>query len=262
MNAIDTKAGSNPNFSNQVIAVTGAGRGIGAEVARQLLDRGARVIAIDVDRQGLERIIAEPPHALRVVTCDITDEPSVAAMFADAVADLGRLDGLVNAAAVVVAGPFLDFTLEQWDRAFRVNVWGSYATIKHAVPYLRRSGGGRIVNFSSMGGKLANPYTAPYAASKAAIISLTRSAASVLAPDIRVNCVVPGVIDTPMWEQLEREFKAIGAPIDFSGRAAQAPLARPGSPDEVAAAVLFLLSDASRFITGEDLNVSGGLVMY
>lgn len=262
MNVIDRTGPSSLDFSGRVVAVTGAARGIGAGVVRQLLDRGARVVAIDVDQEGLDGIVSDPSRSLRLARCDITDEGRVAAVLADAFAQFGRLDGLVNAAAIVVSGPFLEFTSEQWERAFRINVWGSYLTIKHTVPHLRKSGGGAIVNFSSMGGKLANPFTAPYAASKAAIISLTRSAASALAPDIRVNCVVPGVIDTPMWDQLDREFKAMGAPIDFSGRAAQAPLGRPGNPDEVAAAVLFLLSEASRFITGEDLNVSGGLVMY
>jgi NAD(P)-dependent dehydrogenase (short-subunit alcohol dehydrogenase family) len=251
-----------PEFSNQVLAVTGAGSGIGAEVARQLLRGGGRVIAIDVDQEGLERLAEDAPEMVRIATCDITDESRVAKVFADSVSEFGRLDGLVNAAGIVTTGTFLDYTFDDWDKTFRVNLWGSYVTIKHAVPHLRAAGGGRIVNFSSIGGKLSNPFTAPYAASKAAVISLTRSAASALAPEIRINCVVPGIIDTPMWEQLGRDFESIAAPIDFVARAAQAPLARPGNPDEVAAAVLFLLSDAARFITGEDLNVSGGLVMY
>lgn len=254
--------GETLEFADQVIAITGAGSGIGAETARLLLRAGARVIAMDVNPEGLDLLAGVATDTLKVAPCDVADEAQVRAVFANAVAEFGRLDGLVNAAGIVLSGPFLDFTFDQWDRTFRINVWGSYVTIKQAAPHLRAAGGGSIVNFSSMGGKMANPFTAPYAASKAAIISLTRSAASALAPEIRVNCVVPGVIDTPMWEQLGREFKAIGAPIVFAARAAQAPLARPGTTDDVAAVVLFLLSDASRFITGEDVNVSGGLVMY
>jgi NAD(P)-dependent dehydrogenase (short-subunit alcohol dehydrogenase family) len=250
-----------PDFSDKVVAVTGAGGGIGGETARQLIRSGAHVIAVDVNREGLERLRDESRDKVTVSPCDITDDAAVAAVFADAAKGHGKLDGLVNAAGVVVTGPFLESTFEDWDRAFRVNVWGSYLTIKHAAPYLEASRG-RIVNFSSSGGKLANPFTAPYAASKAAIISLTRSAALALSPNVRVNCVVPGIIDTPMWEQLDRDFKAKNIPVSMSSRAAVVPLGRPGYADEVAAAVLFLLSDDSRYITGEDLNISGGQTMF
>jgi D-sorbitol dehydrogenase (acceptor) len=118
------------------------------------------------------------------------------------------------------------------------------------------------VNFSSTGGKIPNPNTAPYAASKLAVISLTRSAAGELAPEIRVNAVVPGIVDTPMWAQLDREYAARGLPVTMRGRAAGTPLGRPAQPDDVAAAVLFLLSEQARFVTGEDLNVNGGQVMF
>jgi NAD(P)-dependent dehydrogenase (short-subunit alcohol dehydrogenase family) len=250
------------DFSERVIGVTGAGSGIGAEVVRQLTTAGAIVAALDLDRAGLDRTVAASDGRARALVCDVTDEDQVADAFASAAGDFGKLDGLVNAAGIVISAPFLEFTYEQWERTFRVNTWGTYLTIKHAVPHLRRAGGGSIVNFSSSGGKLSNPYTAPYAASKAAIVSLTRSAAGELAPEIRVNSVVPGIIDTPMWEQLGRDFTAMNVPITMEGRAAAAPLGRPGRPDDVAAAVLFLLSDDARFITGEDLNVSGGQVMF
>lgn len=250
-----------PDFSNQVIAVTGAGSGIGGEIARQLVRAGAYVIAMDVNRQGLETLSAELPTSVTAAPCDITDEEAVAQVFSEAVAAKGRLDGLVNAAGIVVSGPFLEYTFDQWDRSFRVNVWGSYVTMKHAAPHLQESGG-RIVNFSSSGGKLANPFTAPYAASKAAIISLTRSAALAFSPGVRVNCVVPGIIDTPMWVQLDRDFEARDLPISMSKRAAVVPQGRAGRPDDVAAVVLFLLGDESRYITGEDVNISGGQTMF
>jgi NAD(P)-dependent dehydrogenase (short-subunit alcohol dehydrogenase family) len=250
------------NLEGRVIAVTGAGSGIGAEIARELLAAGAKVAALDVTTKGFGPIEKANPGLVKGYSCDVTEERQVSAAFADAAQRFGALDGLVNAAGIVVSGPFLEFSYEQWERVFRVNVWGSYVTIKAAVPYLRRAGGGSIVNFSSSGGKLANPFTAPYAASKAAIISLTRSAAGELAPDIRVNSVVPGIIDTPMWEALDQNFRALDVPISMKARAAAAPIGRPGRPDDVAAAVLFLLSNDSRFITGEDLNVSGGQVMF
>jgi NAD(P)-dependent dehydrogenase (short-subunit alcohol dehydrogenase family) len=249
-------------FSDQVFAVTGAGGGIGAEIVRQLIDEGAKIVAVDVNGDGLNRLAAQVPGSVMAAPCDITDEAAVATLYANAVGRFGRLDGLVNAAGIVDSGPFLEFGYAQWERAFRVNVWGSYVMIKHAVPHLRASGGGRIVNFSSSGGKLSNPFTAPYAASKAAIVSLTRSAAGELAPEIRVNSVVPGIIDTAMWQQLDKEFEAIDVPISLASRAATIPLGRAGRPDDVAAAVLFLLSNESRYITGEDLNITGGQVMF
>jgi D-sorbitol dehydrogenase (acceptor) len=134
--------------------------------------------------------------------------------------------------------------------------------IQVVAPHILAAGSGSIVNFSSSGGKLANPFTAPYAASKAAIVSLTRSAALALSPTVRVNSVVPGIIDTPMWKQLDHEFAEKGIPVSFEARATTAPLGRAGKPDDVAAAVLFLLSDEARYVTGEDLNVSGGQVMF
>lgn len=247
---------------DRVIVVTGAGSGIGAEVARQVVGSGGRVVALDRTAAGLDLLAGDTAETVLRVVTDITDEDQVVEALARGGRRFGRIDGLVNAAGVVVSGPFLDFGYEQWERAFQVNLWGSYVMIKHTVPYLRDAGGGAIVNFSSSGGKVPNPNTAPYAASKLAVISLTRSAAAELAPDIRVNAVVPGIVDTPMWAQLDREFAARSLPISMAGRAAETPMHRPARPGDVAAVVLFLLGEGSRFVTGEDLNVSGGQVMF
>jgi NAD(P)-dependent dehydrogenase (short-subunit alcohol dehydrogenase family) len=251
-----------PEFNGRVVAITGAGGGIGAEIAREVVAAGGRVAAIDLGSASLDALELDTDHGAMAFPCDVTDEAQVIEVLDAAAAQLGKIDGLVNAAGVVVTAAFLEFTYEQWERVFRVNMWGSYVTIKHAVPHIRRAGGGSIVNFSSSGGKVSNPFTAPYAASKAAIISLTRSAALELAPEIRINSVVPGIIDTAMWKQLDRAFEAMDSPISMKSRAAVTPLGRPGTPDDVAAAVLFLLSDEARYITGEDLNVSGGQVMF
>lgn len=251
-------------FEGRVVAVTGAASGIGFEVASDLVRRGARVYAIDSSATGLERLVAHTGRSPRITAmeCDVSSGDGVRAVFARIANDAGQLDGLVNAAGIVVTANFLEFEDRDWVRTFAVNVLGSYLALKHAAPLLAATGAGRVVNFSSMAGKIPNPFTAPYAASKAAVISLTRSAAVALAPAITVNCVCPGIIDTPMWGQLSRELSDIGAPIDFKGRSEQAPLGRAGTADDVAGVVLFLLSDASRFITGEDVNVSGGLAMH
>ncbi|CAN5425940.1 SDR family NAD(P)-dependent oxidoreductase [soil metagenome] len=248
-------------FEGRVIVVTGAGSGIGAQIAGDLLARGATVVGVDRSAEGLRTVRERlgDPAGLSTTECDIADEEEVIALFGH----IGlRLDGLVNAAGIVVTSQFLQFSVEDWQRTFSVNVLGTYLLMKHAQPLLAASGAGRIVNFSSMAGKIPNQFTAPYAASKAAVISVTRSAAVALAPAITVNCVCPGIIDTPMWGQLGRELAGIGAPIDFKQRSEQAPLGRAGTAEDVAGVVVFLLSDAAAFITGEDVNVSGGLAMH
>jgi NAD(P)-dependent dehydrogenase (short-subunit alcohol dehydrogenase family) len=246
--------------ARKVVLVTGAGSGIGTAVTVKLVEQGADVIAVDRSPDGLQRLSSRLP-GIDVRECDISQADQVAALF-DWVGARGTgLDGLINAAGIVVTARFLDFTVDDWERTLRVNVTGTYLVLKHSAARLRERKGS-IVNFSSMAGKIPNQFTAPYAASKAAVISLTRSAAVALAPDVRVNCVCPGIIDTPMWGQLGRELGEIGAPINFESRSQAAPLARAGTADEVAAAALFLLSEDARFITGEDLNVSGGLVMH
>lgn len=251
-------------FSGRVIAVAGAGSGIGAEVARRLVAAGARVALMDRNADALRAVAASVADDADILLlgCDVSDASAVASAMNEVSSGFGRLDGLVNAAGIVVTASFLEFTESDWERCLQINVVGTYLLIQHAVPLMRASGGGRIVNFASMAGKIPNQFTAPYAASKAAVISLTRSAAVALGPDITVNSVCPGIIDTPMWEQLGSELADIGAPIQFASRAAQAPLGRPGTAADVADASIFLLSDAARFITGEDLNVSGGLVMH
>lgn len=216
-------------FEGRIVAVTGAASGIGFEVASDLVRLGAHVFAIDSSVAGLQRLIEHTERSTRItpMECDVSNGDSVGAVFARIAGDAGHLDGLVNAAGIVVTASFLEFEDRDWERTFAVNVLGSYLTLKHAAPLLAPGGAGRVVNFSSIAGKLPNQFTAPYAASKAAVISLTRSAAVALAPAITVNCVCPGIIDTPMWGQLSRELRDIGAPIDFKGRSSRP---RSGGP--------------------------------
>lgn len=250
--------------SGRVVLVTGGASGIGAATVKKLVATGVQVTAVDTNADGLDGLnrIGGADGQLLTVTCDVTNEEQVQGAIDASMARFGSLDGLVTAAGSVVVGRFLEFDTATWERTFRVNVLGTYLTIQQAAPHLKASGRGRIVNFSSVAGKIPNPFTAPYAASKAAVISLTKSAAVALGPTVNVNCVCPGIIDTPMWDYLEKEFQRIGAPIDFRSRAEEAPIARPGTPDDVADVVLFLLGDESRFMTGQAINVSGGLVMH
>jgi 3-oxoacyl-[acyl-carrier protein] reductase len=174
----------------------------------------------------------------------------------------GRLSGLVNCAGVNPSGRFEELKVGDWEQAFAVNVVGAYLMMVGCAPLMRANGGGAVVNVSSAAGKVPSPFQASYGASKAALISLTRSAAVALAPQIRVNSVCPGIVDTPLWQRLDARMESLGASLRFATRAAQAPAGRPALADEVAMVIAFLLSNDAVFITGEDVNVSGGLVMY
>jgi meso-butanediol dehydrogenase / (S,S)-butanediol dehydrogenase / diacetyl reductase len=247
--------------------VTGAAGGIGSRVALDLAADGHHVWCLDRDLDRLAETVArvQETGAADLIALDVADEAAVAAGFATVGGACGgRLDGLVNSAGVLVVGRFEAFEPAQWERVFRVNVLGSYLTIKHAIPLLRAAQPGRVVNVASIAGKLPGPFTAPYNASKAAVISLTRSAALALAPDILVNSVCPGPLDTAMYEQMNDGLDEAEAPAElrFAQRSTVAPLGRAGTVAEISAVILFLLSHDAGFITGEDVNASGGMVMY
>ena len=249
------------------VAVTGAASGIGAQVAFDLAASGRHVWCFDRDLDRLTETVARVREVgdADALALDVADEAAVVAAFgAVGGACEGRLDGLVNSAGMVVVGRFEALTTDDWERVFRVNVLGSYLAIKHAIPLLRSARPGRVVNLASVAGKIPSAYTAPYNASKAAVISLTRSAALALAPDILVNSVCPGPVDTPMYEQLDAGLDDADAPMElrFTQRSMLAPLGRAGTLPEISAVIKFLLSGDADFITGEDVNVSGGMVMY
>ena len=260
-------AGKTIGAGPRLVAVTGAASGIGAQVALDLAASGHHVWCLDRDVVGLAKTLARVREVGEgdSLALDVTDEAATRTVFGViGEASGGLLHGLVNSAGVVEVGSFETLEVAQWQRAFNVNAIGSFLTIKHAAPLLRAAAPGRVVNLASIAAKSPGAFTAPYNASKAAVVSLTRSAALALAPDILVNAVCPGPVDTPMYEVIDRGLDAARAPqeLRFAQRSTVGPLRRAGTTAEVSAAILFLLSDAARFITGEDLNVNGGMVMY
>jgi NAD(P)-dependent dehydrogenase (short-subunit alcohol dehydrogenase family) len=237
-------------------------------VSIRLALQGNHVWIADVDlsraEDTVERIIAAGGSA-GAVSMDVADPGSITKGFEEIATRSRSLDILVNGAGVVSTHAFEHIPLAAWERTYRINVVGMYFCIQAALPLLRAAPPPtRIVNVASGAGKTAGVFTAPYHASKAAVISLTRTAAVALAPDILVNAVCPGVIDTAMWEAIDSGLVALGAPeaARYINRSESVPLQRPGSAEEVADVVAFLASDASRYITGEDINVSGGGVMF
>lgn len=253
------------DFKGKDFVVTGAGRGIGRATAQRLVAEGGRVWCFDLAGDRLQRAVEamEGSGTAVPVVADISDEESVAEGYRQVSQGSGGfLSGLAHCAAIGRARAFEKMRWEDWESELKVNLFGTYLMTKYAAPLMRAAGGGRIVNIASNAAKVPGPYSAPYNASKAAVISLTRSAAKALAPQIAVNSICPGHVDTPMRSGFGVEASRLVEGVDLDAAAATAQLGRPARPEEIASAVLFLLSPAAVFITGEDLNVNGGIVMY
>ena len=255
-------------LDGKVAIVTGAGSGIGKAAALRLAREGARVVAADLNRDSArataEQIIGLGGSALDV-RVDVRELPQIQAMVDAAVEKYGRIDILVACAGVVQMKRMLDISEADWDRIFDVNAKGLFFTLQAVARQMVRQASGTIVNISSVSGRGPRPLQVHYAASKAAVISVTWSAAADLAPHgVTVNAICPGIVDTPMWDQIDREAAAeFGGPLgEFRRqRVEQVPLGRLEKAEDVANAVVFLVSPEASYITGQALNVDGGFQM-
>ncbi len=241
----------------KVAVITGASRGIGRSIALELAARGAVIVAVDMDQVSTDAVVAElqatGAKALAVVG-NVTVTADVERMFETAVEAFGRVDILVNNAGITRDGMLMRMKDEDWDAVLSVNLKGAFLCTRAVFKVMSKQRSGRIINIASVVGQMGNAGQANYCASKAGLIGLTKSNAREMAKrSITVNAVAPGFIATAMTDALSDKVRA--------ELAAQIPLERLGSADDIANAVVFLASESSGYITGHVLSVNGGMYM-
>ena len=250
-------------LEGKVAIITGGARGIGAAIGARYAQEGARVVVADILRDKAEATAGMIGSDAIAVQFDGTDPESIESLMTTTVTACGRVDCLVNGAAVFDLAPLLDVTEASFDKVFAINVKGLLFTAQSVAGQMVKQGdGGKIINIASQAGRRGEPLVPVYCASKAAVISLTQSMGlDLIKHGINVNGIAPGVVDTPMWDEVDALFahyenKKIGQKKREVGEAV--PYGRMGRPEDLAGAAVFLASSASDYIVAQTLNVDGG----
>jgi 3-oxoacyl-[acyl-carrier protein] reductase len=246
------------NLQDEVAIITGAGRGIGKAIAVTLAREGAKIIINDIDLPSAEEAAKEinrTGQKALAFKVDVSDSREVNQMVNSVIKEFGRIDILVNNAAIIRRGTIEELSEEDWDKVINVNLKGTFNCMKAVVGIMKKQRYGKIVNISSIAGKIGDLASAPcYGASKAGMACLGKSLARELATyNINVNVVAPHAIETDMSKEWPEEKR--------KNIIAEIPLGRMGQPEDIAEAVAFLVSDKANFITGEVLDVNGGCLM-
>jgi NAD(P)-dependent dehydrogenase (short-subunit alcohol dehydrogenase family) len=234
----------------RVAVVTGGGSGIGEATCRLLAEQGVGVAVLDRDAAAAERVAGEVGGT--AVPADVTDPAAVAAALDEAAARLGPLTDVVSNAGIGRWKPLESITDAEWRLLVDVNLTGAFYVLRAAIPHLRAAGRGSVVHVATLNVHRPVPNEGPYSAAKAGVVSLTGTAAMELAPTIRVNCVSPGIVATPLTAAIT------GSPAVLDAVTGAIPRGRIAAAEEVASVIAFLLSDAAAAITGQDLVVDGG----
>ena len=247
-------------LENRRALVTGAASGIGLAVAQRLCHEGARVALSDVRQDALAAAARELGDCAREFACDVGDEAAVAGLVHDALAWLGGLDIVVTSAGLVRTGATSELPLTVWDLVIRVNLTGTFLTLKHCLGPMRNNGSGAIVTLGSVSSVVAAGRTCAYDASKGGVLQLTRAIAAENADRrIRANCVLPGIVRTPLAANSIALYGAMNTDVSkLPASRIQVPMARDAEPSEIAAVVAFLASDDASFITGAAIAADGG----
>jgi len=241
-------------FEDKIVLITGSSRGIGRATALAFAKEGADVVVNYVkDKKSADEVVKQIENFGRkafAIQADVSKETEVKKIVDEAVKKFGGIDVLVNNAGIVFDIPLLDKTVEQWERTLGVNLIGTFLCTKYVVPHMKNRKGASILNISSTNGlDSLSPESADYDTSKAGVISLTKNFAQTLAPDIRVNSIAPGWIDTEINKDLDEDY--------VKSETEKIALKRWGKPEEIAKAVIFLCSEDASFITGTTLVVDG-----
>ena len=253
--------------ADKVAIVTGGASGIGRGCSERLAEEGAIVVVTDIDEamgtETVARITANGGRATFMVH-DVTDESAWIGVVESVLRDFGQLNVTVNNAGVGIGGSIVEMSLQAWQHQQAINLDGVFLGIKHSIPAMRDSGNGSIINMSSVAGLKGSPNLAAYNATKGGVRLLTKGVALECGQNrwpVRVNSVHPGVIDTPIWTKVNPEFLEPGEnAVDLDAMVATGvPMGQVGYPLDIANGVLFLASDESRYITGTELVIDGGL---
>lgn len=243
-------------LKDKVAIITGAASGIGKATAKLFAEHGAKVVVADIDKDGGNQTVAKIHNAGNeaiYVQTDVTIKADTAQMVAQTVKTYGKLDILFNNAGIAMRLPVAELPEDDWHRCLNVNLTGVFLYAKAAIPAMQQNGGGTIINMSSIFGIVGADVRAAYVASKGAVTNLTRGMALDYAQDnIRVNCICPGFVETPLVAGVVR------TPEEYQKLADKHPLRRLGQPEEIAYGALYLASDESAFVTGIALPIDGG----
>jgi NAD(P)-dependent dehydrogenase (short-subunit alcohol dehydrogenase family) len=250
------------SFEDKIALVTGAASGLGLATARAFAESGASVVLADWNEEAAQsaaKALASKGHKTLAIHCDVSDDAQVEAMVKQTVATFGRLDAAYNNAGVQnVLAETADTTREDYDRVMGINLRGVWSCMKYELLQMRKQGSGAIVNCSSLGGLVGGAERGIYHAAKHGVLGFTKSAAlEYAARGIRINAVCPGLIWTPMADQMV----AAGQGEALKAMEKSIPMGRVGRPEEIAHAVLWLCSDAASYVTGQSISVDGGFIM-
>jgi acetoin reductase-like protein len=255
-------------FEGKVVLITGAASGMGRAMALAFGREGATVVVADLNEEGAQKVVDEIESAGSsglAARLDVSRAEESHALVGRIVGQYGHLDVLVNNAGIGLIKEVWTTTPEEWDRIFAVNVRGLFFMAQAAAEPMRKQRSGKIINLASIAGRRGEALVAAYCASKAAVININQSLALALAPyGVNVNAMAPGVVDTPYWKEVDKQFGAITGKAEgetFRDVAEQIPLGRTSVPEDVVPLALFLAGPGSDYITAQTYNVEGGMVM-